>query len=266
MLLPGLIAAPIAILAFLLPLASGAASPDRAEWLLDTLVESYPDHLAGHDGHALIWRDGTRMAFDDGRRDKDFQTLLNSPSLKDQFRFPYPLGREGLAPPRNVDPGRIRHEPFFTKMYGDCRQGEVERNLVDVIWLPTKWGKRIRATRVNGVAKRLQAVSDALDALPDRFVDYLRPPAGVYNCRAIAGTQRLSVHAYGAAIDINVGHADYWRWNKPDASGAYPYRNRIPWEIVEIFEAHGFIWGGKWHHYDTMHFEYRPELIAAGAR
>ena len=24
---------------------------------------------------------------------------------------------------------------------------------------------------------------------------------------------------------------------------------------------HGFIWGGKWYHYDTMHFEFRPELV-----
>jgi hypothetical protein len=30
---------------------------------------------------------------------------------------------------------------------------------------------------------------------------------------------------------------------------------------VDIFERHGFIWGGKWAHYDTMHFEYRPELL-----
>jgi hypothetical protein len=34
----------------------------------------------------------------------------------------------------------------------------------------------------------------------------------------------------------------------------------MPQEIVDIFERHGFIWGGKWYHYDTMHFEYRPEL------
>ncbi|NUM57423.1 MAG: M15 family metallopeptidase, partial [Bdellovibrionaceae bacterium] len=27
------------------------------------------------------------------------------------------------------------------------------------------------------------------------------------------------------------------------------------------FESEGFIWGGKWNHYDTMHFEYRPELF-----
>ena len=39
------------------------------------------------------------------------------------------------------------------------------------------------------------------------------------------------------------------------------YVNRIPKEIVKVFEKHGFIWGGRWYHYDTMHFEYRPELI-----
>ena len=32
--------------------------------------------------------------------------------------------------------------------------------------------------------------------------------------------------------------------------------------IVHIFEKHGFIWGGRWLHYDTMHFEFRPEFYA----
>ena len=38
------------------------------------------------------------------------------------------------------------------------------------------------------------------------------------------------------------------------------YAVSIPKEIVDIFEKHGFIWGGRWSHYDTMHFEYRPEF------
>ena len=40
------------------------------------------------------------------------------------------------------------------------------------------------------------------------------------------------------------------------------WKNRIPQEIVDAFEAEGFIWGGRWAHYDTMHFEYRPELTS----
>ena len=39
------------------------------------------------------------------------------------------------------------------------------------------------------------------------------------------------------------------------------WRNVVPQEIVDAFEAEGFIWGGRWLHYDTMHFEYRPELL-----
>ena len=70
----------------------------------------------------------------------------------------------------------------------------------------------------------------------------------------------LSVHAFGAAIDINVKSAHYWRWAKPNQQGVYQWRNKIPKKIIDIFEKHGFIWGGRWYHFDTMHFEYRPEL------
>ena len=49
--------------------------------------------------------------------------------------------------------------------------------------------------------------------------------------------------------------------SKPDKSGLYKFKNSIPFEIVEIFERNGWVWGGRWYHYDTMHFEYRPEVI-----
>ena len=35
---------------------------------------------------------------------------------------------------------------------------------------------------------------------------------------------------------------------------------------VDAFEAEGFIWGGRWYHFDSLHFEYRPELIALAKR
>jgi hypothetical protein len=66
------------------------------------------------------------------------------------------------------------------------------------------------------------------------------------------------MHAYGAAIDIATRHADYWRWSRGETPR---WRNRIPLAIVRIFEQHGFAWGGAWYHYDTMHFEYRPEVV-----
>ena len=85
------------------------------------------------------------------------------------------------------------------------------------------------------------------------------PIAGTYNCRAIADTGEPSPHGYGIAIDLNTAVSDYWYWRPHE--GAIVYRNRMPEEIVAIFEKHGFIWGGKWYHFDTMHFEFRPELL-----
>lgn len=224
------------------------------------LIAAYPAFLARREGNALVWRDGKRMAIDDGRGLKTPAARIEAPDLKDMLTTPYPVG---VAPPpaRDADPGRARNSDFFTAMYGDCRRDEVRANLVPVVWLPRKWEKTLQVTRINGVAERLAAVSAELDRLPARFDVYLYPPAGTYNCRVIAGTERVSPHGLGIAIDISTKQADYWRWAKPAADGRYAYRNRMPPEIVAVFEKHGFIWGGKWYHYDTMHFEYRPELL-----
>jgi hypothetical protein len=236
--------------------ASAAAGAEPAR--LEQLVAAYPQHLAGIDGNWLVWRDGSRMPIDDGRGRKDFAPWVANPDVEDMLAIPYPAGAAIADPPVNSDPGRARNSTFFDKMYGDCRRGEVERHLVDVIWLPGSARQRIRVTRINGVAERLVQVSRALEALPATYRPYLAPAAGGYLCRPIAGTGRVSPHGYGIAIDIALRHADYWRW-APGADSR-PFRNRIPLEIVRIFEAHGFIWGGRWFHYDTMHFEYRPEL------
>jgi hypothetical protein len=126
--------------------------------------------------------------------------------------------------------------------------------------MPSRKGGTVAFTTVNDAAGHLEAVVRDLEKLPKEMTRYLVPHTGAYNCRTIAGTDRRSVHAYGAAIDINTKYSDYWLWAKP-VDGVIPYRNRIPIEVVEAFERHGFIWGGKWYHYDTMHFEYRPELL-----
>jgi hypothetical protein len=236
------------------------AEPPNVATVADRLIAAYPAFLERREGNALVWRDGKRMVIDDGLGPKTPAERLDAPDLKDMLATPYPVG---IAPPptQDADPGRARNSDFFTAMYGDCRRDEVRTNLVPVVWLPKKWGKTLQVTRVNGVAERLAAISAELDRLPARFDAYLFPPAGTYNCRAIAGTARVSPHGLGIAIDIATKEADYWRWGRPGPDGRPAYRNRIPHEIVAIFEKHGFIWGGKWYHYDTMHFEYRPELL-----
>ena len=228
---------------------------------LDALIAAYPEYLSHHDGKILVWHDGTQMQISDGRTNKRFEDLLNSPDIDDMFTFEYPAGAEPNAPDLNEDPGRIRYEPLFVKMYGDCRKGEVAKKMRTVRWLPTHGGGNLQVTTVNGVAEALEKVSAELDKLPDRLVRFLIPAGGTYNCRVIAGTRRYSAHAFGAAIDINVKSAHYWLWTQPDAKNRYQWRNQIPLEIIDIFEKHGFIWGGRWYHFDTMHFEYRPEFF-----
>jgi len=244
-----------------LTLSTLPATADPIGDALDVLVAAYPDHLAAHEGNDLIWKDGTRMPIADGRADKPFQHLLEQPDIKDQFAFRYPLGPNVTRPADNEDPGRIRFEPFFAKMYGDCRKGEVARRLKPVAWLPKRGGGRVSVTSVNDVNERLAAVVKELDTLSPAMSKFLLPSAGTYNCRTILNTSRLSVHAFAAAIDINEKQADYWELLK-DRAGAFAWRNRVPGAIGEIFERHGFIWGAKWFHVDSMHFEYRPELIA----
>jgi len=230
---------------------------------VERLVWAYGGAIARIEGGDLVWHDATRMPIDDGRGMKSFEAWLAAPDLKDMFRQSYPAGAPAVAPPREFDPGRARNTALFDKLYGDCVTGGVAAHLVDVVWLPKKYGKSLRFNGRHGAAERLAAVSQRLDALPSHFDDFLLPPAGTYHCRPIAGTNRISAHGYGIAIDLAVKRSHYWRW-AGGVSG--PYRNEIPDEIVAAFEAEGFIWGGRWSHFDTMHFEYRPELIGPTGR
>jgi hypothetical protein len=224
------------------------------------LVAAYPDFIKGIEGNDLVWKDGDRMPISDGKPQKDFATLLERPDIKDMFQLPYVAGPPKASPTLNEDPGRIRNEAFFTKMYGDCKKGEVVARMRAVQWMPSHHGGIVMVTTVNGVADKLEAVVHDLEKLPSTLIRYLVPSAGTYSCRSIVGTQQRSMHAYGAAVDINTKYSDYWRW--PAATrDLIQYRNNIPFEIVDVFERHGFIWGGKWYHFDTMHFEYRPELL-----
>ena len=252
-------------LAFVVGLAMLAgASPllaqsDPVRSALDRLVAAYPDALAGHDGKALRWRDGTLMPVSDGTDSKTFAQLLRHASIADQFRIPYPRGP--LESRRRSMPIRAASAmpPFSRRCTATAKRAKSSRHLVSIAWLPKTWGKSIRVTSLNHVDERLRAVSAEIDALPDKIKRAAYPIAGTYNCRAVADTGQPSAHGYGIAIDLNTAFSDYWYWRPHN--GRIVYRNRLPQEIVTIFEKHGFIWGGKWYHFDTMHFEFRPELL-----
>lgn len=241
-----------------------AALPDSTG-TLEVFVRAYPECLIPSDKpNTVLWKDGTEMPFDDGIQKTGFEDLLNRASLSDQMSMPYPRSWPATPPAVNADPGRVRNEAFFRKMYGKTPE-QVRSNLVSVEWFG---GTSVTFTRVNRAARALRAVREDLKKLPTQVQRYVPKPVGTFRWRAIAGTQRLSMHSFGAAIDFQLPQSlyRYWKWDLAEAKETPTYPVAILEDaklkqVVEIFERHGFIGGGKWFHYDTMHFEYRPELV-----
>lgn len=200
-------------------------------------------------GYGLEFESGAVVLDDDGR-DKTFDERLRSPDLKDMFTPPYRRGPPRPVTEQDFDPGRFRPEPLFTAAYG-ATPTDVERALV-----PVQLGRGSVSVH-RRVAPALRRVADRLVALVRAnpgWGELLTPLGGGFNPRNIAGTERKSAHAFGIAVDLNPKLGAYWRWQST-------WSNRVPEDVIRAFEDQGFIWGGRWYHFDTMHFEFRPELF-----
>src|SRR5262245_29520093 len=154
------------------------APPPNLRLYLDRLARSYPDWIARADDDIVILKNGARLPVSDHRTDKSFDELVEHPDIDDMFYVPYPAGSVPKPPAKNVDPGRVRFEPLFVAMYGDCRKNDVVPKLRTLEWLPAHNGGRIAITTVNGVDQALAAVSHTLDHLPAEFMKFLIPTAG----------------------------------------------------------------------------------------
>jgi hypothetical protein len=225
-------------------LATCLATAQAQQKEVKALLSAYPSQIIGFENSYIVFADSSRMLIDD---------------MQSMFAYSYPKGKID-APAKFHSPGRIRNEEFFKKMYGKT-SAETQKNLTTIEWCPKLAGQKLQVSKINGVAQNLMAVSAELDEHPE-WKNYLRS-AGAFNWRAVRGSNNLSPHSFGIAIDLNVDYSNYWQWDcKCVAENAeLLYKNKIPQGIVDVFEKHGFIWGGKWYHYDTMHFEYRPELL-----
>jgi hypothetical protein len=241
-----------------LPQAASAADLTLAQ-KLDILVKAYPETVASAAGNQVVFKSGDKVVIDDGKV-RDHFARLEQGDVEDSLDQIYPAGACETRPAVNFDPGRIRSDSFMRAMYGQSAK-QVQARLVPVKW----FGETLRVTSVNGVNKALEAVRDDLAGHAE-LKKYLSPSAGVFNWRKVAKQSNLSVHSFGAAIDINTKFADYWIWSGGKPGNVPVYKNKFPMDIIAIFEKHGFIWGGRWYHYDTMHFEYRPELLEIARR
>lgn len=166
---------------------------------------------------------------------------------------PYPLEPQRPATPPGVAPGRRRSSALLQALYG-ANEAEVRKKLRSATLLGQPL--RLVSRAALGLQKAESALTAAVRGQP--ALAALLKPAGGFLWRRIAGEQRLSPHAFGIALDVSPARAPYWRWSR---QWPHPMQQSYPTAIVAAFEDQGFIWGGKWHEYDLMHFEYRPEII-----
>lgn len=124
----------------------------------------------------------------------------------------------------------------------------IEANLVtvDLPLLGPVRCHRVFAETLDAVMQGL--VADGLDDVIDR--DAFQ---GCWNPRTIAGSDRLSKHAWGIAADINFG-------NPLDDGPGSPVHP----ELLERMDEAGFTSGHRWTTPDPGHFEYRRPPLGDG--
>jgi hypothetical protein len=190
-------------------------------------------------------------------------TMPEVPQLDEEAR----KRLEGWLESSNENPPR-RHEGFLEALYRARSRGETESRIQRIRFLDFELSVHEDLTEPLGaVERRLQRLMQSSEQVRE-FVEGLNGFAG-YNWRPIAGTRSRSYHSYGIAIDLVPksyrGLHVYWRWAMPQEKEWYslPYERRwmVPLPFVRAFEEEGFIWGGKWFFFDTIHFEYRPEIL-----
>jgi hypothetical protein len=258
-------------------------APNRAEQVMKALAKAYPDRLGPaefRDGDWAVPIRGDWYYYADGKllpgelrekaQDYDGQPFYNYPAELPAWKAPEPEEEErfrGMAERRRRNPSK-RSQHFFDALWRAHNKEEA-------------WD-RIKSIRFLGHTVMIHyAILEELALTEERILSESKTNSRIrawiaglstldgWNWRNIADTQSRSFHAYGAALDIlpkNYGRSNtYWLWTAQWTPEWWtvPYEKRLhpPDEVVKAFEAYGFIWGGKWLFYDTMHFEFRPEIL-----
>ena len=261
----------------------GPGRQSRAEAVMRAIAKAYPDR-AGEvefiDGDWTIEVYGERFYFAEGRMLP--LSLRNLASEYDPQPFYNYL--EELPPweaPSEEESARMKAQDAARRE----RPSKRSSSFFDTLWRThdkdESW-EHVKQIRLFGhtvmvhysILEKLSLAEEQIlriaktNAQVRQWISSLNSIEG-WNWRDIASTQSRSFHAYGAAIDFMPkslgGLETYWLWTSRSSPEwwAVPYSKRFhpPAEVIKAFESFGFIWGGKWRYYDTMHFEYRPEIL-----
>jgi hypothetical protein len=225
---------------------------------IEILHNSYPDVIYSVTNNTLRLMNNAVAIVDDGR-DKSHLMKRQDADIEDQLSQIYPVGSCFKGRVRDVDPGVMRNEKFFRIAYGNNLHS-VRASSEAVDW----FGTEISFSGQNGAARALRRVIDDLKRLPAELQSVVKVPPRTLDWGFIAETDQLDVHSFGIAIDLSDDARNSWHRSGANIGQLRRYNNATPPEVVQVFEKHGFIWGGKWYRFESSHFEYRPELIAIG--
>jgi len=224
------------------------------------LMIAYPEYITNievNNGYVYLnMKSGKKLCYDD-KKLKNIEGKLINPDLQDTLEQIYPLTPIKNIMGENLDPGRYRCYGLLSEVYGTSKK-VIEKNLINVNVIYNNY----QFNKSNNASTSLQKVMEELNPLLKTSQNLRRcllPCSGTFNYRIISGTNRLSPHSYGIAIDLASDKRDYWKWATKEAGEKRlsSYSN----ELVTTFEKNNFVWGGKWSHFDILHFEYRPEII-----
>jgi len=263
--------------------SSQSAEENRGEQVLRALAKAYPDRVNAvefDDGDWSILVYGERFYFAGGR-------LLPS-SLREELNqfapMPFYVYQKELPPwvlPTQEESSRIREQTRAR----NTNQLKRSTHFTDALWRSRNrdesW-EHIKQIRFLGIPVQVHySILVQLSLIEEQILRAAKTNNAVrqwvnnlssvegWQWRNIASSENRSYHAYGAAIDLvpksYSGLEAYWLWTsgKNIEWWNVPYSKRFhpPDEVIKIFESFGFIWGGKWRYYDTIHFEYRPEIL-----
>jgi flavodoxin len=274
-----------------------AAGGDRAEDMVKLLAAAYGGRLGPavfQDGDWTLEMDEVRWYYAQGRvlpqeeagRPEDFRPLF-------LYRYPPepPGGPDEVSPWQDAADLLISRREFLGS-YGLYRPtgnpGAFRSPFFESLWRArTKEESFSRQTRIPFLDRPIQVHQDIaapLGRVEGRIRELAKSDTEVrgwlgnlasvtgWNWRNVAGSENRSFHAYGVAVDLlmkaQAGMETYWRWTAAKGidwrSVPAETRQNPPAAVIRAFEEQGFIWGGRWSRYDTMHFEYHPELLILG--
>jgi len=258
--------------------------PTRAERSMRAIKQAYPEHIEKvefrNDDWALFMKDKWYY-FAEGRMlpENMLESTINYRSYQ-FYHYPAELppwtkrSEEEIARFNSWTSNRrqqtqLRRSSFFLDdLWQAGTRAEAERRLVRITFLgrPARVHQFIQG-KFSAVEARIQAAAK-VDPVVQTWINNIGTLES-YGWRNIADTQARSYHSYGLAVDIlprNLGNRQtYWLWTSQYRSDwynvSYNERYHPPAAVISAFEANGFVWGGKWPMFDTMHFEYRPEIL-----